>query len=128
MAKLTPVQYDDGTNSLTRFLTELSEKHRGQEELYLAPLIKILKDFEEYGPLINLYHSKKFPPYKELNDIVKDLAELRTYKCRYFIYKIGKFEWIGLHGYEKQSDQMPKNQKAKVKGEIKKWQEQRRKK
>lgn len=127
MYKITPVEYEDGTNSLTEFLKEIQEKHKGQEEQYLAPFIKVLKDFEQEGPLMNLTHSKTFPPYKKLDSINKDLAELRTYEYRYFIYKIDKFEWAGFHGYEKQSEEMPKSEKKKVKGEIKTWKEKNKK-
>ena len=66
-------------------------------------------------------HSKSFPPFKKLDSLYKNLGELRTKKCRYFIYKCDKFEWIGLHGYEKQSQDTPNNEIIKAKGEIRLW-------
>ena len=118
MAIFTPIEYEDGSNSFTEFLKELIEKHKGEEEIYIAPLLKVVENFRRYGPEMNKYSSKKFPPYKKLDDILKDLAELRTYQCRFFIYKVDKFEWIGLHGYEKQSDDMPKSEKNRAKREA----------
>lgn len=125
---ISPIKYDDGTDSFTNFVNELKEKHKGEEEKYIAPLIKLVKDFQKYGPLINLCYSKSFPPYKNLDDIQKDLSEIRTYQCRYFMYKIDKFEWIGLCGYEKKGDKMPDNQKIRAKGEIKRWKEKNKRK
>lgn len=128
MVELNPIVYDDGTDSLTNFLEELMDKHHNEEEKYITPLLKVIEDFRKKGPLINLDYSKKFPPFKKMSDIHKDLAELRTYECRYFIYKTGVNEWLGLHGYEKKSQDTPKNQIKKVKGEIKQWEQRRKKK
>ena len=122
MAVISPLKYSDGSDSLSSFLEELQSKHKNEEDKYIVPLIKVINDFQLYGPQINLHYSKKFPPYKKLDDIYKNLGELRTHKCRYFIYKCDKFEWIGLHGYEKQSQDTPKNEIVKAKGEIKQWQ------
>ena len=119
MAILEPLKYDDGSNSLTIFLEELMEKHKNQESTYITPLIKVLKDFEEYGSKINLHASKSFPPFKTIKGT--DYAELRTKKCRYFIYHSGNDVWIGLHGYEKQGNDTPEKEKNKAKKEIQLW-------
>ncbi len=119
MAVLTPLEYEDGTNSLTVFLQELMDKHKNEQTKYIAPLVKVLTDFQEYGSRINLHASKKFPPYKTIKGT--EFAELRTKECRYFIYHIGNDVWIGLHGYEKQGNETPRNQISKAKKEIQLW-------
>lgn len=121
MAVLTPLQYEDGTNSLTVFMQELMQKHKNENTKYIAPLVKVLKDFEEYGSRINLHVSPKFPPYKPVKGT--EFAELRTKECRYFIYHIGNDVWIGLHGYEKQSNDTPRKEIKKAKKEIQLWKE-----
>ena len=64
MAKLKPLEFEDGSNSLTNFLQELMDKHKNENTKYIAPLTKVLLDFEEHGSKINLHASKKFPPFK----------------------------------------------------------------
>ena len=120
MAILQPLEYEDGTNSLTAFLQELMDKHKNEEITYIAPLIKVLEDFKKYGSRINLYSSKSFPPYKVVKGT--DFAELRTKKCRYFIYHCGNDVWIGLHGFEKKCNDTPKKEINKGKKEIQIWQ------
>lgn len=121
MAKLDFLKYADGSDSYSDFKQELAEKHHNEEERYIVPLDKVVTDFQKRGPLINKDYSKKFPPYKKLSEIDPNLAELRTKECRFFIYKYDIQSWIGLHGYEKQGQDMPKKEKTKVKGEIKLW-------
>lgn len=131
MAEITYLSYvdDDGneSNSLTDFLKELSEKHKNEEEKYIVPLVRLIKNFEDKGPGINKEASKNFPPYRKLEEIHKNLSELRTKECRFFLYKIGNGLWLGLHGYEKQSTDMPRHEKARALGEIKTWEAQKKK-
>jgi|GEM_PF-5965680 len=121
MAILNFLKYADGEDSYSKFKKELIQKHKNEEEKYIAPLEIVISDFCKYGPLMNKSYPKAFPPYKKLSDIDPNLAELRTKECRFFIYKYDKQTWVGFHGYEKQGQEMPKNEKAKVKGEIKLW-------
>lgn len=122
MPVIIPLPTRNGSNSFIDFLTKLSEKHHHEERRYSAPLKRIISLFSDYGPMINHYFSKKFPPYKNLNNIVRGLAELRIKECRYFIFDSGEDGvYIGLHGYEKQSQDIPKNELIKAKGEIIKW-------
>lgn len=122
MPIIKPLLYSDGSNSFSDFLNELKEKHKNERELYIKQLIDIKDNFEIYGPQINQFGSKNSPPYKNLNTIYKGLGELRTKKCRYFIYNTGKNGvWIGLHGYEKQSNDIPKKEIKRAKEEIKLW-------
>ena len=119
MAVLTPLEFEDGSNSLTVFMQELMDKHKNEDTKYIAPLTKVLVHFKKYGSRINLHASPKFPPYKPVKGT--DFAELRTKECRYFIYHIGNDVWIGLHGYEKQGNKTPPKEISKAKKEIQLW-------
>lgn len=119
MAILIPLVYEDGTTSLFTFLQELMDRHKNEGTKYIAPLRKVLKDFEKYGSWINKYSSKKFPPYKTFKGM--DFAELRTKECRYFIHHTGNDVWIGLHGYEKQGNETPKKEINRAKKEVEEW-------
>ena len=119
MAVLKPLMYEDGTDSLSTFLQELTNKHKKENTKYIAPLIKVITDFQEYGSRINLHSSRNFPPYKTIKG--REFAELRTKECRYFIYHTGNDEWIGLHGYEKQGNKTPLKEINKAEKEIKLW-------
>ena len=124
MPKIVPIQTRGGSDSLFDFIIDLEISHHGQEKQYIHPLKDVIAKFNEYGPQINLMMSRNFPPYRNLNSIYPGLAELRTKKCRYFIYDTGENGvWIGLHGYEKKSQDIPQNEILKAKGEIIKWKE-----
>lgn len=112
---------NDSENSLITFLKELVDKHPGQDRIYVKPLIDVITEFEKKGPLINKEH-KNFIPFKKLEGKkYKGLYELRTKKCRYLLYKIDNEHYIGLHGFEKKSDDTPKNELERAKGEVEKW-------
>ena len=119
MAILIPLESGDNEDSLSSFMRELMEKHKNEETKYIFPLVSVIEDFEQYGTRMNLHASKSFPPFK----IVKgtDFAELRTKRCRYFIYHAGNDIWIGLHGYEKHGKEAPKKELNRAKEELQKW-------
>ena len=122
MPTIEALETKGGSNSLTDFINELAVKHRGQEHRYVQELKMVVRQFTEFGPRMNMMMSRKFPPFKSLHSIYPGLAELRTKKCRYFIYDTGlNGLWIGLHGYEKKSQDIPRNEIAKAKGEIQQW-------
>lgn len=117
-----------GENSLIKFLKELYDKHPGEDRLYVKPLVDIIKEFEEKGPQINKIH-KNFIPFKKLEgNKYKDIYELRTKKCRYFIYKDEPNIYVGLHGFEKKSDDTPQNELTKARKEVELWKRTKNKK
>ena len=124
MPKIIAIQTRNNSDSLLDFVSELNEKHKNEANNYSKPLLNAIALFEEFGPMINYYYPKKSPFYKNLNSIYQGLGEIRTNKCRYFIFDT-KDEgiWIGLHGYEKQSQDIPRNEIIKAKGEIQLWKE-----
>ena len=119
MAILRPLEYGDNRDSLSDFIQQLMDKHKNEESTYIYPLVSVVEDFEEYGSRINLHASKNFPPFKTIKGT--KIAELRTKHCRYFIYHAGNDVWIGLHGYEKQSNETPKKELNKAKRELQLW-------
>lgn len=120
MPKIKPLHVN-GSDSLALFLKELADKHRGQEYLYIKPLIDIVKEFEIKGPLINKEH-KNFVPFKKIEGkAYSGISELRTKKVRYFLYKDEPEVYIGLHGFEKKSNDTPGNELIKAKREKEIW-------
>lgn len=119
MAILKPLEDGDGSNSLFNFIKYLMEKHKNEGTKYIMPLTRVIDCFTEFGTRINQNASKNFPPFKTIKGT--ELAELRTYKLRYFIYHAGNDVWIGLHGYEKQGNETPKKELDKAKKELSLW-------
>ena len=122
MPKIIPLKLNENkNNSLDEFVSELIKKHKGQEKMYVEPLIKVLVEFQEYGCLINKLH-KNFIPFKKFkgNNLV-GLCELRTKKCRYVMYEDDSNTYIGLHGFEKKSDKTPNNELEKARNEVAAW-------
>ena len=116
----------NGVNSLISFLKELVDNHPGQDRLYLKPMIDVISEFEKKGPLINKEH-KNFVPFKKIEGKkYKDIYELRTKKCRYLMYKIDNEHYVGLHGFEKKSNETPTRELDRAKGEIEIWKELRK--
>lgn len=119
----------NGVSSFSEFIKDLVDTHKGQDYKYSIPMITIMKDFQEKGPRINLDHSKKFPPFRRIEgDRYKDIYELRTKECRFFLYKHNPDHYIGLHGYEKQGNITPKPELEKARKEKLSWQEEQKKK
>ena len=124
MAVIQPMPTKNGSNSLIDFIEELSLKHKNENNRYILPFERAIHLFSLYGPMINYYFKKKSPIFKNLNRIYPGLGEIRTKECRYFIYDTGENGiYIGLHGYEKQSQEIPRNEILKAKGEIQRWNE-----
>ena len=120
MPKIIPLCVN-GQDSITEFLAELIDKHPGQESQYGRKLMKILEEFESKGPLINKDH-KNFIPFKKIKGERYDgIYEIRTKKCRFFIYKDDQNTFIGLHGFEKKSDKTPRNELEKARNEVLLW-------
>lgn len=120
MPKIKPLIVN-GKDSLSQFYKDLADKHPGQETDYIKPMKDAITEFEIKGPLINKDH-KNFIVYKKLEgNPYKDIAELRTKKCRYFIYKDEPNIYIGLHGFEKKSDKTPKSELERARKETLAW-------
>lgn len=120
MPKIMPLSFN-GKNSLAEFYKELADKHPGQETTYIKPLQDVIKEFEEKGPIINKDH-KNFIVYKKIEgNPYKGIGELRTKKCRYFIYKDEPNIYIGLHGFEKKQNETPKSELERARKETLAW-------
>ena len=80
-----------------------------------------MNEFVEKGPLVNKEH-KNFIPFKKFkgNKYV-GICELRTKKCRYLLYEDDSDTYFGLHGFEKKSDETPKNELEKARNEVAAW-------
>ena len=122
MPIIEPLTNLRGEDSLTIFIHDVSKRYKGNSLYLVNKFLKVIQEFKLEGPRINLFHSKNSPPYKSLNSICLDLGELRSNSLRYFIYNTEYDDvWIGLHGYIKQSNTIPKNEIKRAIGEIKLW-------
>ena len=120
MPKIIPL-YLNGENLLKKFIKDLIKKHPGQQQTYVEPLRQVLREFELKGPFINKYH-KNFIPFKKIEGKkYDDIYEIRTKKCRYFLYKDDPNTYIGLHGFEKKSNETPKHELEKARNEVSLW-------
>ena len=119
LATLIPIQYPKGDNSLSRFVNWLKKEYGpGESIVHLTLMIKVIKQFEQYGTEINTYIGGT--PFKKLHGEDK-LCELRTKYDRLFIYRLEQSNYLLLHGYKKQSNKTPNNEIKKAKGEYKLW-------
>lgn len=122
MPKIIPLKLNENKgDSLELFVNELIKKHAGQEKIYVEALIKIIIEFQLNGPAVNKLH-KNFIPFKRFKGKnMQGLCELRTKKCRYIMYEDNSETYIGLHGFEKKSNETPKNELEKARNEVAAW-------
>ena len=122
MPKIIPLQLNENRpDLLTEFIDELVKKHPGQQKDYVRPLIRILEEFKQKGSVINKDH-KNFIPFKRFKgNKYNGLCEIRTKKCRYMLYEDDPQTYIGLHGFEKKSNDTPKNELEKARKEVAAW-------
>lgn len=122
MPKIIPLQLNENKpDSLTEFINDLIANHLGQQDKYVVPLVETLEEFEEIGPIINKYH-KNFIPFKKFKGKKYDgICEIRTKKCRYIMYEDESNVYVGLHGFEKKSNETPKNELEKARKEVAAW-------
>ena len=122
MPKIIPLQLNENRqDSFMEFVDSLSKKHKGQQTIYVKPLVKILEEFQKKGPSINKDH-KNFIPFKKFKGNKYDgICELRTKKCRYILYEDDSDTYIGLHGFEKKSDDTPDHELERARKEVAAW-------
>ena len=122
MPKIIPLKLNENRrNSLEEFIYDIYDKHPGQNDVYVKPFLKIVEEFLEKGPAINKDH-KNFIPFKKFKgDKYSGICELRTKKCRYIMYEEDSNTYIGLHGFEKKSNETPKNELNKARKEVAAW-------
>ena len=122
MPKIIPLKLNENrADSLEEFVSTLFKKHVGQERIYVDALIKVIVEFQQVGPAINKNH-KNFIPFKKFKgNNLNGLCELRTKKCRYIMFEDDSETYIGLHGFEKKTNETPKTELKKAKKEIEAW-------
>lgn len=122
MPKIIPLKLNENRpDSFLEFLKELCEKHTGQQKEYVRPIIRTLEEFKQKGPSINKDH-KNFIPFKKFKgNKYNGLCELRTKKCRYILYEEDSDTYIGLHGFEKKSNNTPTKELEKARNEVAAW-------